>query len=55
MKILVNSCIRKIDKIGMRRISKSCAGRDGSMQLTSSEEQPEGACLTSFNYINLDI
>ena len=27
MKILVNSCIRKMDRIGMRRIKKSCIAR----------------------------
>ena len=27
MKILVNSCIRKMDRIGMRRSRKSCAVR----------------------------
>ena len=27
MKILVNSCIRKMDKIGMKRSRKSCASR----------------------------
>ena len=27
MKILVNSCIRKLDRIGMRRIRKTCAAR----------------------------
>ena len=27
VKILVNSCIRKMDRIGMRRIKKSCAAR----------------------------
>ena len=27
MKILVNSCIRKMDRIGMKRRRKSCAAR----------------------------
>ena len=27
MKILVNSCIRKMDRIGMRRSRKPCAAR----------------------------
>ena len=27
MKILINSCIRKMDRIGMRRSRKSCAAR----------------------------
>ena len=38
MKILVNSCIRKMDRIGMRTSKKSCAARpqEGeSMQLAS--------------------
>ena len=29
MKILVNSCIRKMDRIGMRRSRKPCAARKG--------------------------
>ena len=29
-------------------------GRGGGIQLASSEEQPEVACLSSFNYIDLD-
>ena len=42
MKILVNSCFRKMDRIGMRRNRKSYAVRpwEGEgMQLASSEEQ----------------
>ena len=40
MKIMVNSCIRNMDRIGMRRSRKSCAERlqeVGGMQLASSE------------------
>ena len=42
VKILVNSCKRWADKIGMRVSRKSCAERSwegGSMQLAISEEQ----------------
>ena len=41
MKILVNSCIRKMDRIEMRRSRKSSTARlweGGGMQLASSEE-----------------
>ena len=39
MKILVNSCIRKMNRIGIRRSRKPCAARlkgSGGMQLASS-------------------
>ena len=42
MNVLVNSCIRKMDRIGMRASRKSRAVRlqeGGGMQLASSEEQ----------------
>ena len=42
VKILVNSCIRKKNKIRMQRSRKSCAARPqegGGMQLEGSEEQ----------------
>ena len=42
VEILINSCIRKMNIIGMRRNGKPCATRPqegGGMQLASSEEQ----------------
>ena len=45
MKMLVNSRISKVDRIGMRKSRKSCATRPregGGMQLASSEEQSTG-------------
>ena len=38
MKILVNPCIRKVDRIRMRVCSEAVGGREG-MQSASSEEQ----------------
>ena len=42
MKMLVNSYISEVDRIGMRSSRKSCAARPregGGMQFASSEEQ----------------
>ena len=42
MRILVNSCIRNLDRIGMIVSRKSCAARlrvRGGIQFASSEEQ----------------